>query len=102
MTTTTYPTKPGYQARDTSKAAATHITAECVTLRQRSFALIGNISEPERWRTPDEIAELLHESVLSIRPRMTELVRFGLIEDSDQRRSNASGRMAIVYRRSGQ
>ena len=45
----------------------------------------------------DEAAAVTGESVLSIRPRVTELVKKDLVFDSGQRRPNVSGRKAIVW-----
>ena len=46
----------------------------------------------------DEAATFLGESVLSIRPRFSELATMGEIEDSGTRRKNASGRNAICWK----
>mgnify|MGYP000322982922 CR=1 FL=1 len=46
--------------------------------------------------TADECAAVLGESVLSIRPRFSELLGAGLIRETGQRRRNASGKMADV------
>lgn len=48
--------------------------------------------------TTDECASLLEESVLSIRPRFSELRALGQITDTGDRRLNDSGRRAIVWR----
>lgn len=48
--------------------------------------------------TADEAAEKLKRNILSIRPRLSELVNSGRIEKSDERRRNASGKSAIVWR----
>ena len=48
--------------------------------------------------TADEIAADLGESVLSIRPRVSELHRLGMIEKTKVRRRNASGMSASVWR----
>lgn len=48
--------------------------------------------------TADEIAADLGYSVLSIRPRVTELGALGLIYDTGITRKNASGRPAIVWK----
>jgi len=47
--------------------------------------------------TADEIAIKLGKSVLSIRPRVSELARDGLIRKTGERRANASGIRAIVW-----
>lgn len=48
--------------------------------------------------TADECARHLSESVLSIRPRFSELLRANRIEDTGERRKNASGRNATVWK----
>lgn len=48
--------------------------------------------------TADEIAEILEESILSIRPRISELNKAGIIEDTGIRRINDSGNSAKVWR----
>jgi predicted ArsR family transcriptional regulator len=48
--------------------------------------------------TADEIATELGESVLSVRPRVSELRALGEIEETGERRVNESGRRAIVWR----
>jgi hypothetical protein len=47
--------------------------------------------------TADEVADFVGESLLTIRPRMTELKRLGLLRDTGARRANASGRQAVVW-----
>ena len=49
--------------------------------------------------TADEIAAKLEETVLAIRPRVSELFHAGLIEKSGERRPNASGLHAHVWRK---
>jgi predicted ArsR family transcriptional regulator len=49
----------------------------------------------------DQVAAAMGETVLSIRPRLSELAKKGLIEDSGRRAVNASGKRAIVWRRVG-
>ena len=48
--------------------------------------------------TADEAAEALHTSILSIRPRVTELKALGKLVDTGIRRPNASGRSAAVLK----
>jgi predicted ArsR family transcriptional regulator len=86
-----YPQAPGYRQRETSRAAAEHITPCAKTLRDKALQAL---SEP---LTADEVAERLGVSILAIRPRVTELAKLGKVEDSGTRRKNSSGRPAIVW-----
>ena len=47
----------------------------------------------------DEIAAKLEESVLAVRPRVSELFHAGLIEKTGERRRNASGLHAHVWKK---
>jgi DNA-binding transcriptional ArsR family regulator len=49
--------------------------------------------------TADEIAAKLGESVLAVRPRVSELFHAGLIEKTGERRPNASGLNAYVWKK---
>jgi hypothetical protein len=49
--------------------------------------------------TADEIAATVGETVLAIRPRVTELGNAGLLVDTGDRRTNVSGRPATVWGR---
>ena len=89
-----YPESPGYQDTDTSEAAAESMQMEVNGLR--ALCLEAIVKSP---LTPDEVARCIGRDRLAIRPRITELKEMGLIEDSGERRSNVSGRKAIVYRR---
>ena len=88
-----YPTRPGYKEPTTSKAAAEAISGRAATLRDRVFAVI--CASPV---TADEVAERLGETVLAIRPRLSELRKDGRIEPSGERRKNASGISAHVWK----
>lgn len=89
----TYPSAPGAQNRDTSRDAAEKVAPEAAQLRARVLAVL----ERSNGLTADETAGRLGLSILSIRPRCTELSRLGKIRDSGHRRANASGRSAIVW-----
>lgn len=91
-----YPAAPGHRNRDTSRAAAVSMRPAAPTLRARVLDVLAG-----RAMTADECALALGETVLAVRPRLTELARLGLIEDGGERRPNASGRMAIVWTRAG-
>lgn len=88
-----YPHQPGAQGRDTSQAAADAIAETAPQLRARALAVV----ERSNGLTADEVAGRLGLSILSIRPRLTELSRLGKVRDSGLRRKNASGRNAIVW-----
>lgn len=47
--------------------------------------------------TANEIAARIGETVLAVRPRVCELSKAGLLRDTGERRSNQSGRPAIVW-----
>lgn len=86
-----YPQTAGFKRTETSKAAAQSVAAP--RLRQLcldQLRLCGPM-------TPDETASNLGLSVLSIRPRFSELANLGRITATDQRRTNRSGRSAIVW-----
>lgn len=87
-----YPARPGCRptAPETSEAAATSIRTSADTLRAACLR--------ERSYTADEVAKKLGESVLSIRPRFSELKALARIVDSGIRRINSSGKSAVVWR----
>lgn len=90
-----YPQSPGYKVTGPSQDAAIAMIPIAGTLQDRVYAMIERSAN---GLTTDECAERLGETVLSIRPRFTELAAKGEIEDSGIRRKNASGRSATVWR----
>lgn len=88
-----YPHEPGAQDRDTSREAAEAMAPTAPQLRARALAVL----ERSNGLTADEVAGRLGLSILSIRPRVTELSRLGKVRDSGIRRHNASGKRAIVW-----
>lgn len=86
-----YPQTAGYKRTGTSEAAARSVpTARLRQLCLDQLQLYGPL-------TPDEAASNLGLSILSIRPRFSELANLGRITATEQRRSNRSGRSAIVW-----
>lgn len=81
---------------DTSQAAAEAISADAPRLRELVLDEIRRAGR-SHGLTADECARRLRRSVLAIRPRFSELLAAGLIRDSGARRSNVSGRGAIVW-----
>lgn len=93
MTQSTYPDAPGWIDETTSRDAADAIADHADSLREATFIVLSHWS-----LTADEVADLLHESVLAIRPRVTELYKSELIFRTGERRRNRSGLFAHVYR----
>jgi hypothetical protein len=89
----TYPEAPGFKARDTSRAAAEEAAGTAPILRARALAIL----ERSNGLTADQVAARMGASILSIRPRITELSRLHKIRDCGERRLNASGKKAIVW-----
>ena len=87
-----YPEVPGQQRTDTSIAAAPD-PESAATLRNIALSIIRRCP-----CTADEVARIMQRHILSVRPRVTELKRMGLIEDSGERRKNVSGKKAIVWK----
>src|SRR5258705_13088158 len=91
-----YPATPGYKAPGTSREAALQVTARAQTLRD----LVHNFMKsryPAAF-SADQVAEALGETILSVRPRMSELHRHGKIQCTGARRKNQSGMTANCYR----
>jgi hypothetical protein len=89
-----YPKAPGFKERGgTSEQVAREICAG------QAKALRDVVYEVIKWlpRTSDEVAEALHMSILTIRPRLSELRAEGKIVPTGVRRRNASGKMATVW-----
>ncbi len=89
-----YPDVPGAKAPGPSQEAAEKVS-------KRVAYLQGKCLEALRTHGPltaDEIAEKVGETILSIRPRCSELKRAGRIQKTDARRLNISGCSATVWR----
>lgn len=92
-----YPESAGFKEKGgTSQEAAEAFQGKAATLRGKVLELLRTGEE----LTADEIAESLEETVLAIRPRVSELHRVGRIEKTGERRKNASGMSAAVWRAS--
>lgn len=91
-----YPYRPGSKGTDTSEAAARKIH------RNSRAELLRNIILQELENGPatnEEIAERIKEDITSVRPRMSQLRRMGLIDDSGKRISNEKGNLVIIWTR---
>lgn len=88
----TYPSAAGWKGAETSQAAAQSINAASV--RAKVLKAIQRMGDA----TADEVADHLRIDKLTIRPRCSELSNLGKIIDSGDRRHNASGKRAVVWR----
>jgi hypothetical protein len=91
-----YPNHAGYTEPTTSRDAAEALelsgTAARLRVAVEQYYALGNIG------TADDCAEALGESILSIRPRCSELRTRGKLVTTGERRRSAGGRMASVLR----
>jgi predicted ArsR family transcriptional regulator len=89
-----YPDAPGFKAAGPSEDAAKVISGKAARLRAM---VLKQIAKCPAGATADEIAHNLGLSILSIRPRVSELNRAGEIRSTDMRRKNESGMTATVW-----
>jgi predicted ArsR family transcriptional regulator len=90
-----YPDAPGFKVPGPSEQAAKTMT---VNVNKMRAAVLAQIAQYSGGATADEIAKDLNLSVLSVRPRVSELKRNGEIEQTGARRKNESGMTATVWR----
>lgn len=90
-----YPNAPGFKASGTSEAAAMSMAASAMSIRDQ---VLRCVQESLIGLTPDECAKKLKLTVLTVRPRFTELQAKGLIVKSGEKRRNASKKMAVVWK----
>jgi len=91
-----YPLTAGYKENSTSKEAAEKIDSRSTNLRTECLKIVKR--QGNYGATPEEVAEILSESILSIRPRFTELKLLQYIIDSGDRRKNSFGSNTKVWR----
>lgn len=91
-----YPARPGFQERGTSKDAAKAASGGAAGLRERVLGAI-RASGPAGL-TADQAAFSVGLTPFSGRPRVTELAKAGKITKTGERRLNASGLKAAVWR----
>ena len=89
-----YPTTPGYKVTGTSSAAAAQVEPKSQNLRAKVLLTLKQYGP----MTADEIADFIRVDFASIRPRCSELRRFGDIEPTGFRRPSRTGTMQNVWR----
>jgi predicted ArsR family transcriptional regulator len=80
--------------RDTSLDAYTASLERAPNLRTRIWLCLNHFGE----QSADDVADRLRESVLSVRPQFTLLVKESKIAETGRTSQNKSGRDAIVWR----
>lgn len=90
---TKYPHSPGHKSPGTSAEAADATKPFTGYLRDRALEVLQR--EP---LTADEVAERLGVSILSVRPRISELRATAKIIPDGKYRLNSSWRKAMVWR----
>ena len=89
-----YPARAGFKANGPSEEAAHRVSSGAAKMRA---AVLAQIASKPDGATADEAAKDLNLSVLSVRPRVSELNRLGEIEQTGARRKNESGMTATVW-----
>jgi hypothetical protein len=89
-----YPNSPGFKAHGPSEEAAKAIGSVVKTLRDQ---VRQTIAANPQGLTADEVAQRLDRSILSVRPRVSELRRLGEIRQSGERGRNQSGLSASIW-----
>jgi predicted transcriptional regulator len=92
--TLTYPDAPGFKVAGPSEEAAEAIGG---TANKMRAAVLARLAQCPAGATADEIAKDLNLSILSVRPRVSELKRTGKIKQTGARRKNESGMTATVW-----
>lgn len=90
-----YPHAPGFKEPTTSRDAASAMKGRANKLREVVFTAIADAPD---GLTADEVASLIGETVLAVRPRVSELAKADRIAPTGERRKNASGLKARVWR----
>ena len=81
-------------APDTEVAAAVLVAPRVTGLRKQALEALSNQAE---GATGEELSEIMDEWLYSVKPRLTELARFGLVEDSGRRKVNKRNRQEIIW-----
>lgn len=90
-----YPSRPGHKEPTTSKTAARKMKPRAQSLRDQ--VLITLRTAWPGGMTTDECAAKMGKSILSVRPRFSELRALGEIMPTSRRVPNESGVEAIVW-----
>ena len=90
-----YPHKAGHRGVRTSISAANDTNKK---LRRLHKQVLIELARNPNGLTGSELSNLTKVSILTIRPRTTELKAQGLIVDSEETKKNENGKSEIVYK----
>lgn len=90
-----YPQSPGYRAQPTSAEAARAVAPFAANVRDQIMAAFR--AAGANGLTADEAGAKVGVDPFTARPRVTELLRMGLICKSSDRRPSSNGRSSIVW-----
>ncbi len=82
-------------AKDTELEAAEFIATKVTGLRLQA---LQSLTSAQPGLTGSQVAERMGAWLYSVKPRLTELQRMGLVEDSGERDKNERGRQEVVWR----
>jgi hypothetical protein len=97
MNRANYPEEVGFKSAGPSEEAARAIDRTARSLRVQ---VLKTIADSPAGLSADSVAGRLGRSILSVRPRVSELHRLGEIRPTKRRVKNASGLNATVWMRS--
>ena len=81
-------------ARDTEREAAEFIAPKVTGLRLKA---LQSLASAQSGLTGSQVAEKMDAWIYSVKPRLTELDRMGLIKDGERREKNERGRHEVVW-----
>jgi hypothetical protein len=92
-----YPLTAGYKEPEgASKENAKRQKPEVLNFRRRKA--MSFFRAYPKGLTSDEVADLMNENILAIRPRVSELRTLEKIESTGERRKSANGNASTVWR----
>ena len=98
----TWPGDPGPTAHkhgpDTEQLALEFVAPKLSGLRLKALQSLASVHP---GLTGSQVAEKMDAWLYSVKPRLTELERMGLVRDSGERAKNARGRQEIVWQITG-
>ena len=98
----TWPSDPGPTAHrhgpDTEQLALEFVAPKLSGLRLKA---LQSLASAHPGLTGSQVAEKMDAWIYSVKPRLTELERMGLVRDSGERAKNDRGRQEIVWQITG-